>query len=110
MPTLLSTFRAAQRAIALRRVNDNQLQRLKVGGVNKAVPAQEERLRGANPASELALAGAIDVRASDDLSCDWLTFGLANPHPQRVALYTSCLNCQRFFVTNSTNLRNRPFL
>jgi hypothetical protein len=35
-----------------------------------AVPAQEERLRGANPTSELALAGAINVLASDDLSCD----------------------------------------
>jgi hypothetical protein len=67
-----------------------------------AVPAQEERYRGAIPASGLARAGAINVRALDDLSCDRLTFGLANPHPQRDALYTSCLNCQRFFVTNST--------
>ena len=69
-----------------------------------AVPAQEERLRGANPASELALAGTINVRASDELSCDLADVWAASPHPQRVALYTSCLNCQRFFVTNSTKI------
>jgi hypothetical protein len=74
-----------------------------------AVPAQEERLRGAQAASELARAGTIEVRASDGLSCDRLTFG-HQPHHQRAALYTHCRNCQRFFVTNSTNLRNRPFL
>jgi hypothetical protein len=42
-----------------------------------AVPAQEERIRGAGSASELALAGAFDVLAADDLSCDRLTFGLS---------------------------------
>jgi hypothetical protein len=40
-----------------------------------AVPAQEERLRGAKSASELARAGIIEVRASDGSSCDMLTFG-----------------------------------
>jgi hypothetical protein len=45
-------------------------------GLKMAVPAQEERHRGAIPASELARAGAINVRAADDVSCDRLTFGL----------------------------------
>jgi hypothetical protein len=40
-----------------------------------AVPAQEERIRGAGSASELARAGTIEVRALDGLSCDMLTFG-----------------------------------
>ena len=41
-----------------------------------AVPAQEERIRGAASASELARAGTIEVRALDGLSCDVLTFGV----------------------------------
>lgn len=65
-----------------------------------AVPAQEERIRGANPASELALAGATDVQAADECVLRLADVWAINPHPQRVALYTSCLNCQRFFVTN----------
>lgn len=55
--------------------------------VKIAVPAQEERLRGAQSASELARAGTIEVRASDGLSCDRLMFGY-QPHPQRATLYT----------------------
>jgi hypothetical protein len=73
-----------------------------------AVPARVERLRGAQAASELARAGTIEVRASDGLSCDRLTFG-HQPHPQRASLYTSCQNCQRFFVTNTTKMRNIPY-
>jgi hypothetical protein len=74
-----------------------------------AVPARMERLRGAQATSELARAGTIDVRASDGLSYDRLTFG-HQPHPQRAALYTPCQNCQRFFVTNATKIRDSPFL
>ena len=44
--------------------------------VKMAVPAQEERSRGAWSASELARAGTIEVRALDGLSCDVLTFGV----------------------------------
>jgi hypothetical protein len=74
-----------------------------------AVPARRERLRGAQAASELARAGTIEVRASDGLSCDWLTFG-HQPHHQRAALYTHWRNCQRFFVTNSTKIWETPFI
>jgi hypothetical protein len=74
-----------------------------------AVPAQEERHRGAIPASELALAGAIDVRASDELSFDLADVWAISPTSSTRALYTSCQNCQRFFVTNTTNQRNKPF-
>lgn len=45
-----------------------------------AVPARVERIRGAQAASELARAGTIEVRASDGLSYDRLTFG-HQPHP-----------------------------
>jgi hypothetical protein len=66
-----------------------------------AVPAQEERIRGAGSASELARAGTIEVRALDGLGADvW-----RSAHPQRGPLYTSSQNCQRLFVTYTTNLR-----
>ena len=71
-----------------------------------AVPAQEERIRGAGSASELARAGTIEVRALDGLDADvW-----RSAHPQRGPLYTSSQNCQRFFVTNTTKIRNTPSL
>jgi hypothetical protein len=68
-----------------------------------AVPAQEERIRGAGSASELARAGTIEVPALDGLSCD-VADVWRSAHPQRDALYTSCQSCQRLFVTNTTNL------
>jgi hypothetical protein len=66
---------------------DTQSKLLEFRGLKMAVPAQEERHRGAIPASELALAGAIYVRASDELSCDWLTFGLST-HILNASHYT----------------------
>jgi hypothetical protein len=66
-----------------------------------AVPAQVLRYRGAGAASELARAGTIEF----GLGMLRLAFG-PPAHPKRAELYISLRNCQRFFVTKTTNPRS----